>query len=393
MEIRQEVEHLIEESKRLVERGLHRLGDKADPAELKEIDFELTYLCNERCVMCDIWNKYRVNPIAKEKELTIEEIATFFERSNYLKGIERIVLSGGEPFLRKDFVDLCGYFIKRYPNLSLGILTNLFDTEFTMRKIESVLTQYNPQDFWLGSSLDGIGQNHDSIRRTKGAFDALIRSIDLIKKEFPRIGICLNFTLTPRNYKDILSAFEFARKKNISFSAQFAVPWEGAEKFFWNEKEIKEVNSYIQQIMERMVKDYHRVRFADRLIGNIYHRYLLSHLYYWDGLVLYQLKPHRFFKRCIAGARFATFSPEGGLYFCPIFKNRLVGNIRDYGYEFDKLWMSEEADRQRELINDGQCHCWLNCTIYPNIQEAIGFMQSPWERKIVSVGRFIKERL
>lgn len=393
MELSSKTEQLLDESKRLVEKGLAKLGDCAGPSELKEIDFELTYLCNERCIMCDIWNRYKINPKLREKELAFDEIVKFFEKSNYLRNIERIVLSGGEPFLRKDLVDLSGYFIKQYPKLSLGILTNMFDTGLIIRKIESITSQFKPKDLWLGSSLDGIGENHDKIRGMKGAFEALVRSIDTVRKKFPRIALHLNFTLTPMNYSDLIAAFNFARSRNVNFSAQFAVPWEGAERFQWKQEDYDRLKELIDRIMEQMVTDYQKWKVIDILTGRLYRRYLLSHLYYWDGLVSYQLKPQLFFKRCIAGARFATFSPDGDLYFCPVLKNRVVGNIRDYDYDFDKLWMSDEAKKQREFINTGHCHCWLNCTIYPNIHEAIGFMQSHWERKIVSAGSSIKGKI
>ena len=41
------------------------------------INFLLTYLCNARCVMCNIWNRYRENPDMDKEELTLGHIEKF----------------------------------------------------------------------------------------------------------------------------------------------------------------------------------------------------------------------------------------------------------------------------------------------------------------------------
>jgi hypothetical protein len=38
-----------------------------------------------------------------------------------------------------------------------------------------------------------------------------------------------------------------------------------------------------------------------------------------------------------------------------------VGNVRDTGYDFAKLWFSEGADRQRASIKAKECHCTHSC--------------------------------
>jgi len=38
-----------------------------------------------------------------------------------------------------------------------------------------------------------------------------------------------------------------------------------------------------------------------------------------------------------------------------------VGNLKDVGYDFDKLWFSEESDKQRLSIKNKECHCTHSC--------------------------------
>jgi len=71
----------------------------------------------------------------------------------------------------------------------------------------------------------------------------------------------------------------------------------------------------------------------------------------------------------VAGRRFTSISPEGKVYFCPILKNMIVGDLRDR--PFDEIWNGREAGELRKKIDKGFCDCWLNCTIYPNASESL----------------------
>jgi MoaA/NifB/PqqE/SkfB family radical SAM enzyme len=383
---------LITKSFDMVNKGKSGLPPHSDPTnELEELHFELTYQCNQKCVMCNIWNRYQLNPSLKNEELTFDEIKRFVENSEYLKKIKLVILSGGEPFLRDDIVDLCGYFSKRYPNLSLGILSNLFHTRLTLEKLQEINDLYHPSDLWIGSSLDGLNEKHDEIRGVNGAFNALTKTIQVMRSKLPNVRISLNFTLTPRNYRELLPAFRFAKDWGMDFSAQFAVPWENAETYSWNLEILEEIEEKLDIILQEIIEDYRARGILQEMTESI-DIGLLSKIYYWKGLTLYQKNPQRFFKRCVAGAKFAIFSPNGDLYFCPILKDRIVGNIRDYNYYFDTLWISNAGNRIREFINRGNCHCWLNCTIYPNAGEAIKYAQTSVERSFGFIGELLRRK-
>lgn len=334
----------------------------------EELHFEITYACNSRCIMCDIWGKYHGNPETIREEMTFGEIKNFVDKSKYLKGLKLVLFSGGEPFLREDIVDICGYFVRKFPSISVGILSNCFNTGLTLDKIREIMDRCSPKNFWIGSSLDGLNEKHEEVRGVRGSFKTLVETTDLVKKEFPNIKISLNFTLTARNYRELLPSFNFAKDRGFGFSAQFAVPWEGVEKFTYDKAQLLEIRKQTEIIMEEILRSYHINGIFDYLTHHI-NSELLANLYYWNGLVAYQENPQRFLRYCVAGKRFAMFSPFGDLYFCPLLKYSIVGNIKQD--DFDNLWVSAEAQKVRSSINKGSCHCWLNCTVYPNVVEAL----------------------
>lgn len=389
------IEGLLREAEERIRTGEKNITRPCDIKDIRELHFELTYQCNEQCVMCDLWPRYRKSPELKEKELTSEEIFRFVNKSAYLKNINMVLLSGGEPFLRKDLPELCRFFISSFKGISVGVLSNLFATDLILKRVRQIM-DYNPSDFWIGSSIDGIGETHDNIRGVKGSFVALEKSIDALRKQYPQVRLSLNFTLTPENYHELEKAYDYAKQKGLGFAAQFVVPWEGARQFSWNREQMASVRESIYRILEKMVEDYNEQKLlkrVDRMTGAHLYRHLLSTLFYWKGLIDYQENPYRRFNKCVAGFRFVQVSPSGDFFFCPLLKNRIIGNIRDYNYDFDSLWNSDEASKVRRFISAGHCHCWLNCTIYPNIQDALGPLPVSMKRKALLWGWRLLNRL
>ena len=62
-------------------------------------------ICNMKCEHCFYWQQ-----LNQKSDLTFEEIVAL---SNELGPIENLNLSGGEPFLRKEFAAICRQFIQR----------------------------------------------------------------------------------------------------------------------------------------------------------------------------------------------------------------------------------------------------------------------------------------
>ena len=56
----------------------------------------------------------------------------------------------------------------------------------------------------------------------------------------------------------------------------------------------------------------------------------------------------------------AHLNPWGDLWPCNVqaFRQNL-GNIRDFDYNFDKLWKSKGAQKVRKWVSGNHCHCPL----------------------------------
>ncbi|MBW1803454.1 MAG: radical SAM protein, partial [Deltaproteobacteria bacterium] len=82
---------------RLARKGL------SNPGKPFNLTFSVTNLCQSRCRTCKIWQLYETHPEKRREELTLEEIEKIFRSMGHIYIFN---VSGGEPFIRPDFVDI-----------------------------------------------------------------------------------------------------------------------------------------------------------------------------------------------------------------------------------------------------------------------------------------------
>lgn len=277
--------------------------------------------------------------------------------------------------LRPDIVDVAAVLKERFPKARLGILTNFWNTELVRRRLTAL--RERGIDVWLGSSLDGLEPAHDEVRGRQGSFEGLVRSIAMMREEFPGVDFSFSFTITPRNYKELWPAYRFVTERGLWFGAQMVVnhqELEAPETYTWRDQEIEAIEAQIDLIMLDIA---HRERALERLEDGRASEslWLWTRLLYWRYLRRYARKPERFFTDCMAGQRYAMFDPEGNLFFCPVNKHRPVGNAR--GGSFDMVWASEKAEAERAFVDSCRCDCWLNCIANPILDRAMALAMRP----------------
>ena len=130
--------------------------------EIESVILAFTYLCDNKCLTCNIWKKYRNNPFVSQNELTLLEIKNIFSSSQYLRNIRAINLTGGEPFLRKYIVELCLYFMSQYSQLKISISSNGTKTKLITERLKEIKEKCEPKrlenSLSVIISLDGIGE-------------------------------------------------------------------------------------------------------------------------------------------------------------------------------------------------------------------------------------------
>lgn len=364
----QDVQSVLRRLDILVADGLRGLGGRKDGEPIRELHLELTHRCNLRCVMCHHWEMQFKDPASVKREMGLEQIRKLVGQSCLLDGVRTVVVSGGEPMLHADFDLIMACLAGRFPDAELTVLTNLWNEELVRRRV-SALREHGVSKLSLGSSLDGLAETHDSVRGRQGAFQRLVETAGMLRRDFPQISFGFNFTVIPRNCRELWPAYRFVTEDlGAWFCAQLVVNhqgYEAPETFQWKPAQLHEVADQIDRILADICRKNnaleHLVRGEERQ-----YKWLWERLLYWRYLQRYALKPKRFFKDCMAGQRFAMFDPEGNLFYCPVNKHRFIGNVLEK--PLDLLWTSQKAAEERAYVDSCRCDCWLNCISNPILE-------------------------
>ncbi|SCL88456.1 MULTISPECIES: radical SAM/SPASM domain-containing protein [Tissierellales] len=143
--------------------------------------FEMTHRCNLKCIHCCIDAD---DLVSDNQDLSTEETKCVL-----YKIIEwnpkRILLSGGEPMIRKDFKYLLKYLRNNYHG------TIIVSTNGTLINSDNVDNLVECSDE-ISISVDGINEETCSIVRGHGVFDKVINSVKLLQSRgFKRITLSM----------------------------------------------------------------------------------------------------------------------------------------------------------------------------------------------------------
>jgi MoaA/NifB/PqqE/SkfB family radical SAM enzyme len=124
---------------------------------------EVTSACNLRCRHC-----YGECGAPRENELTKDEFFTILD-ALYEMGTEGLNISGGEPLLRKDLLEILDYCHGKF---SFSLLSNgtLVDEEFARE-----FSKYNSP--FQASIYGYTAEDHEEITQVPGSFEATVRGI------------------------------------------------------------------------------------------------------------------------------------------------------------------------------------------------------------------------
>ncbi len=165
---------------------------------LKSLFFEVTLRCNARCEHCgsNCGDKIQKDEITKEEiEKVLEDIVS---AGLYPPQQVMLNITGGEPLVRKDLFEIMAY----ADNLGFpwGITTNgiLIDEKVVKKMVETHM-------YSVSVSIDGLKKTHEKFRRVPGAYEKILKGIELMQKE-PSIKVVQVTTCVNKKNIDELDA-------------------------------------------------------------------------------------------------------------------------------------------------------------------------------------------
>jgi MoaA/NifB/PqqE/SkfB family radical SAM enzyme len=302
------------------------------PGRVQAVSLEITHRCVARCLMCNIWRiPHDVPDLGMSTWMGLLS-------SDQLSDLRELDITGGEPFLRKDLVELLrSVAALKDKNLrklrSVAITTNGLLTDTVLQSVEAFLPALKEKgvDLVLVCAMDGIGELHDRIRNYKDAWlrvDETIRGLRMLRETHPELIIGLKTTVLPVNVDELDRIAGYGASNSLFTIISPCIITEGR---YLNADRAEELR-FTPEHLHAMIRF-----FRSRKFQWSYHAEALAE-YYEKGVMK---------KPCTCGFNYFFVRSTGDVFLCPLINER-VGNVREQSIE--KILNSSAARRLRRRI-------------------------------------------
>ncbi len=316
-----------------------------------KLTFGITFWCNYRCKTCNIWQ------MRPKDELTLDEIRSFFQRSNRFSWID---VTGGEVTLRKDFPDICEAILTNCKDLLLlHYPSNGYLTEQLVRYTREIV-RMGPEQLMITISTDGDEAMNDYIRGVEGGYRRQIESFRQLR-QIPGVSVVLGMTLSKENVDHFPAAFEAAKREVPDLEYRdFHVNIVHESEHYLHNPDLKLRQGVDPVALAEATEKYAQLRGFDLSPVNYLERAYLKR-------VRRYLETGRTPMRCHALRSSCFIDSWGNVYPCTIY-DRKVGNLRESDYDLARIWMSDDTAELQKEIWDYKCpQCWTPCEAYQSI--------------------------
>jgi MoaA/NifB/PqqE/SkfB family radical SAM enzyme len=328
----------------------YRIGTINPPLPVN-ITISLLYSCNSRCMTCNVYEK-------KVKNLKVDE----YEKTFATLGQSPFwfTMSGGEPFIRKDIVDVCKVAYEMTKPAIINIPTNGSLDQIVPVKAEQIIKNCPETDIIINLSLDQIGEEHDKIRGLPGNWEKAMNTYRALKEltKYPNFTIGIHTVISKFNADKFPEIYkELIKLEPDSYITEIA---ENRVELGTMDIDISPETDQYYNAIDFLVSEMKEKKLVG--VANIARSFRLE--YYQMVKKFLQQKTQ--IVPCFAGIASCQISPDGDVWPCCI-RADSMGNLRENDYNFKKIWNSEAAKKIRKSIKNRECACPLANASYTNL--------------------------
>jgi MoaA/NifB/PqqE/SkfB family radical SAM enzyme len=287
--------------------------------------------------MCDFWKDS-----AKISEgLTLSELDSLFEDLRAF-GSRMVQFTGGEPFLRKDLIDI----LRNAKNKGLE---TVIVTNGTLINEDNVLGLANNIDL-VYVSLDAPSESqHEHIRGVSGIFNKITKSVklltDILKENSLRTQVILCPTITPAGIHRPQEMVDLAKRlgaRGIIYNPSSSVHYGNT---ILKGEHIKDDN--YREVYSKMVDEILQLAADPKNI-------IRSNPFYLAASKEFILGREKYYKFSCFGGGYngALIGFDGSVFPCCAW-NMPLGNVKEEA--FSKIWKSKRAKEARAKIKKREC--------------------------------------
>ncbi len=259
-----------------------KASDNNSGTSLEMVILELTLACNQKCMHC-------LADAGKpcDKELTTRDVLKFIDDLNEAQ-VKTIAFSGGEPLMRKDFIEIARYASGVGLNIIIATNGTLLDDKLVLELKEMRINN-------IQISLDGINKKtYEQIRGVKGDYDKALKAIKLCKEH--GLPVTTRMIIMKQNIGEVDVMMEFANATGIPCIASLLNVEGRASKGLF-----PSMGEYKNQ---------------------------MNSLHDLDQISLLPVFDKPCSNSCGLGNRMISVKPDGDIVPCVILRDCVIGNIR-----------------------------------------------------------------
>jgi MoaA/NifB/PqqE/SkfB family radical SAM enzyme len=303
-------------------------------------------ICNLTCEHCFYWRN-----LNQRDDLTFSE---FQKLSCELGPFENLNLSGGEPFIRPDFAEVCSLFVKGNGVKQIYVPTSGYFTERTEAAVRKVLAHPSLRLFACELSLDGMPEYHNRFRGNPKSFDKAMETYDMLaalQKEDPRLRIHSVGTATHENMEELRALTKYLHDRCPAMDHHNLAVIRGDRKNPSLRGPALEQYRELYRYVASVWKDREEGRFGA----------VVEPLLQWaKGKTM---ETDRQYVPCTAGNLTGVVYANGDVSVCE--NHAPLGNLRQKS--FFEIWDSPEAEALRASIRARECHCTTEVFLWPSV--------------------------
>lgn len=303
-------------------------------------------ICNLTCEHCFYWKN-----LNQRNDLTFAE---FEKLSLELGDFENLNLSGGEPFIRGEFADICEVFIKNNSVKNIYVPTNGYFTEKTEKALRAVLKNKELELFVCEISLDGMPEYHNRFRGNPRSFEKAMETYQMLaalQKEDSRLRIHANTVAMSENMDEIWQLTEYLHDNCPQMEHHNLAIIRGDRKNPSLQGPQLEKYKKLYRHVAEVWQDREKTRFGASV----------EPMLQWAKVKTIESESQ--FVPCKAGVLSGVVYANGDVSICE--QHFPLGNLREKS--FFEIWDSPAAEKLRAQIKAKQCYCTNEVFLWSSI--------------------------
>ena len=316
----------------------------------------ITSKCNSNCRTC--FNHDNLN---RNDDMSFDQIRTLSETAGY---IDKLWLSGGEPFLREELVDIIELFVRNNGIKSINLPTNGLLKDRVVEWTGELLERCPKLAVYLNFSLDALGETHDAIRGVPGNFAKTVAAMDAVYAAYganPNLYINIATVITTEGYDQVWPLASYVEAKGFSdlhiFEVVRGAPPDPSLKALTLDQ-VKDIHRRLYPILDKDAKKlFKEFKGFQKKIARMSYLGIMN--------LMFRIKeenfegPHPWGFNCTAGKTTMVLDANGDFRSCEM--RPPIGNVGDYGYDAMKAYKSETMKKEIADIGGGaKANCWCS---------------------------------